>query len=316
MLRQIGWQPELVFVVAPAFVCAPAAWLTARLSRAQTWLHLQDFEVDAAFRMKLLKGAWIKRVVLRMERTILRRFECVSTISNRMVERLLTKGVAPERTHYFPNWVDTARFNSPLSTYRAELDIPDEALVVLYSGSLGGKQGLMLIPRAARLLAARNDIVFVVCGDGIMKSKIEDAAADLPNVRLLPLQPAKRVGELLCMADVHLLPQNPHVEDLVLPSKLSGMLASGRPVIAICRAGTEISEVVSRCGIVVAPQEEQALADAICRLAGDPTGRRELGSLAREFAELNFEREAVLSRVFGRLDGDLSGAIEKAVARS
>jgi colanic acid biosynthesis glycosyl transferase WcaI len=313
MLRQVFWQPDLVIAVAPAFLCAPTAWLVARLSRARAWLHLQDFEVDVAFRMKLLKGQLLKRVVLRMERTVLRGFDSVSTISNRMVERLLTKGVSPSKSHYFPNWVDLSRFTASVvngSRYRGELDIAEDALVVLFSGSLGGKQGLMVIPRAARILAHRKDIVFVVCGDGVMKSKVEAASADLPNMRLLPLQPSKRLAELLGMADVHLLTQNPNAEDLVLPSKLSGMLASGRPVIATCRRGTEISEVVARCGLVVEPQDENALANAILRLAGNRDICSEMGRRAREFAEVNFERDAVLGRVFGPLEGDLSDAVD------
>src|SRR5271155_4896199 len=87
MLRQIFWGPDLVITVAPALVCAPTALLTARLCGAQAWMHIQDFEVDVAFRMGLLKGGLLQRLILRMERSVLRRFDAVSTISGRMVER-------------------------------------------------------------------------------------------------------------------------------------------------------------------------------------------------------------------------------------
>src|SRR5260370_38595576 len=114
-------------------------------------------------------------MVLRMERSVLRRFDTVSTISGRMIERLLTKGVVPERTRYFPNWVDTtrARYGSVRGFYRSQLGIPDDAVVALFSGSLGGKQGVMVIPEAAGLLRSRRKIVFVVCGDGLMKTALE-----------------------------------------------------------------------------------------------------------------------------------------------
>lgn len=316
MLRQIFWQPDVVMAVAPAFVCAPTAWLTARLSHAHAWLHLQDFEVDVAFQMNLLKGKLLQRVVLRMERAILRSFDSVSTISSRMVERLLGKGVSPDQTCYFPNWVDLSRFDPSVSLgrFRAEMGIAAEAVVVLFSGSLGGKQGLMVIPAAARLLASRDDIMFVICGDGVMKSQLEKATADLPNVRLLPLQPLERLGELLGMADIHVLPQNPDAADLVLPSKLSGMLASGRPVIATCRPGTEISEVVSQCGMVVAPHDDEALAQAVCTLTNDVPQRQELGRRARDLAEVHFERDAVLSRIFGPLEADVASVISDMAA--
>ena len=304
MLLQVFWRPEVVVTVAPAFMCAPAGLLTAMLSGAKAWLHLQDFEIDVAFQMGLLKGKWLQRVALRAERWILRRFDTVSTISSRMLERLLMKGVAPERTCYFPNWVDVSSLRSPplRENYRAALGISESAVVALFSGSLGGKQGLTVIPAAARLLKSRQDVVFVVCGDGVMKPAIESAAAGLSNFRLIPLQPVERLQELLSMADIHLMPQSPDAADLVLPSKLSGMLASGRPVVATCRAGTEIAEIVSHCGVVVPPEDAAGLARAVTSLADDPSRRRALGAAARDIAEARFERNATLHRVFGPLD--------------
>jgi colanic acid biosynthesis glycosyl transferase WcaI len=304
VLFQAIWRPDLVITVAPAFVCAPAGWLTARLCGARCWLHLQDFEVDVAFKMGLLKNRLLQVLVLRMERFILQRFDDVSSISDRMVARLRHKGVAAERTHYFPNWVDISRIKPTIvsNAYRRQLGIAEEAFVVMFSGSFGGKQGLMILPSAARLLAHRKDIVFVVCGTGVMQSKLEEAAAGLPNMRILPLQPLERLGEFFCMADIHVLPQSPGAADLVLPSKLSGMLASGRPVIATCDAGTEIAEVIATCGLVIAPEDGPALAAAICRLEADPSARRELGRRARACAVTNFDRDTVLTKMFGTVD--------------
>jgi colanic acid biosynthesis glycosyl transferase WcaI len=303
MLWQIAWRPDVVLTVAPFFVCAPAGLLTAWLSRAKRWLHLQDFEVDVAFKMGLLKGGLLQRIALRMESSLMRRFDTVSTISGRMLQRLGAKGVTAGKTRYLPNWVDLTRIKPPTNGgYRTLLGIPQDRVVALYSGTLGSKQGLMVIPDAAKLLRSRRDILFVVCGDGVMKSELETAAAGLPNVRLMPLQPAARVAELLTIADIHLLPQSPDAADLVLPSKLSGMLASGRPVIAACRAGTEISEIVEQCGLVVAAENSMELAHAIIALADDPETRTLLGLRARTFAENNFEREAVLSTMFAPVE--------------
>ena len=316
LLRQVFWGPDLVIAIAPALVCAPTALLAARLCGAHAWLHIQDFEVDVAFRMGLLKGNLLQRLILRMERWLLHRFDTVSSISGRMVERLLQKGVSQGGIRYFPNWVDMSQFK-PTSTsaeYRTRLRIAPSAVVVLFSGTLGGKQGLMAIPAVAKLLAARNDIVFVICGDGMMKPALELASAGLANVRFIPLQPFERLGELLCMADMHLLPQSLGAADLVLPSKLSGMLASGRPVIATCRAGTELETVVSQCGIVVPPQDSAALALAVSRLADDVATRQELGRRARSFAEANFERDAVLGKMFGPIEGNEVGIPDDVIA--
>jgi colanic acid biosynthesis glycosyl transferase WcaI len=315
VLMQLPWRPDVVLTVAPAFMCAPAGLLAAWLTGAKSWLHLQDFEIDVAFGMGLLKGKWLQRVALRMESAILRRFGTVSTISSRMMDRLLLKKVPAERICYFPNWADLSRVGSRRSreSYRAELGIPQGAVVALFSGTLGGKQGLMVIPAAASLLESRPDIVFVVCGDGVMKPRIEAQGAGLSNFHLIPLQPLERLQDLLGMADLHLMPQSREAADLVLPSKLSGMLASGHPVVAACKAGTELAEIVGHCGIVVAPDDASGLADAVASLADDPARRRELGRRARDIAEARFERDATLRRVFGPL-AELPEAGEDAVA--
>lgn len=299
MLWQSRWRPDVVMTIAPALLCAPNGAFVAALCGAKSWLHIQDFEVDVAFQMGLLKGKRLQSLVQGMERWLLRRFDVVSSISARMVERLLQKGVLPAKARFFPNWVDVAHvfpLKAP-SPYRAELEIAPGTKVVLFSGTLGGKQGLMVIPVAARLLAHRGDIVFVVCGDGAMKPQLEEAAGQLPNLLLLPLQPFARLRDLLGLADIHLLPQSPEAEDLVLPSKLTGMLASGRPVIATCRTETEIAMVVGQCGLVVPPGDGAALAEAIERLADDENERSLLGQKARQYAQENLSKEAVLAQM-------------------
>jgi colanic acid biosynthesis glycosyl transferase WcaI len=303
MLWQILWRPNVVMTVAPALVCAPTGWLVAKLSGAKAWLHIQDFEVDVAFQMGLLKGKWLQNFVLAAESWLLQRFDCVSSISNRMLDKLRQKGVAEARISFFPNWVDIAHI-FPLTTpsdYRTELGINLDTKVALFSGTLGGKQGLMVLPEASRLLAHRADILFVICGDGVMKPQLEAASADLNNVRFLPLQPFERLGQLLGLADIHLLPQSPEAADLVLPSKLSGMLASGKPVIATCLDGTEIARVVSQCGLVVAPEDGAALAAAIEQLVDDDGARQRFGVLALDYAKDNFDKNAVLARLNAKL---------------
>jgi colanic acid biosynthesis glycosyl transferase WcaI len=298
MLRQVGWRPDVVLTIAPAFVCAPMGWLTARLSGAQAWLHVQDFEIDVAFKMGLMAGKRSRRALLWLERQLLRRFDVVSSISDRMVDHLHKKGVDQDCIRHFPNWVDIDKVR-PLphvSAYRSELGIAPECTVALFSGTLGNKQGLMMIPEAAKLLAHRSDVQFVICGDGVMKAQLQAACAHLSNVRLLPLQPIERLSELLGLADIHLLPQCAQAEDLVLPSKLTGMLSSGRPIVATCHEGTEMAHVVSKCGVVVPPDDQAALAHAIEALANQPATRREMGLLARRFAEDHLAQKSVLSK--------------------
>ena len=144
-----------MITVAPAF-CAPGALLFRRLVGPQciSWLHIQDFELDAAFELGLLKGRWLRAAAEGLERHTLQGFSVVSTISQAMLERLLSKGVPKTATKLLPNWVDLKAIYPQVSSnsYRQELTISHEQTVLLYSGLMNKKQGLeMLVDVIQRL---------------------------------------------------------------------------------------------------------------------------------------------------------------------
>jgi colanic acid biosynthesis glycosyl transferase WcaI len=112
----------------------------------------------------------------------------------------------------------------------------------------------------------------------------------------LPLQPVERLNELLNLADVHLLPQRVDAADLVMPSKLTCILASGRPVVATARPGMQVWSVVEGRGMNTPPGDVTAFADAIRALALDAPRRARLGAEARRYAEKHLDREVVLRR--------------------
>jgi len=292
------WRPDGVFSVLPSMATAPAAWGAARLARARAWLHVQDLEVDAAFGMDLLHGDRLRRAVVAVEQRLLRAFDRVSTISRPMLGRLADKGVDLQRLSLLPNWVNLQQLRPDVDTagLRLALGLQAQQRVVLFSGSMNRKQGLEVVVAAARLLADRPDIVVLLCGDGEVRPFLESAAQTLPQLRVLPLQPSERLPELLALADLHVLPQRANAADLVLPSKLAGMLASGRPVVATAAEGSEIELVVRGCGLCVAPADAAALANAIRQLLDDPATRAALGARGRRHAELHFDREAILDR--------------------
>jgi len=302
LLGQCSWRPNLILCIAPAFMNAPFALFTARLSGAKAWLHLQDFELDAAANLGLLPaGHLMAKFTGWVERGLLKRFDRISTISNRMLARLAQKGIAPEKTFLFPNWVDTGLI-FPLPAHRKplkkELRIPYDKIIVLYAGNMGHKQGLENVIETARHLQSQAKIHFVLCGDGALRSDLESRAEGLPNVQFLPLQPPEKLNGLLNIADIHLLPQRADAADLVMPSKLSGMLASGKPVIATANPGTEIAEIVGQLGVVTPPGNALALAEAIRGLANDPERRRSLGQKGLAWVIANGSKEKVLNDYF------------------
>ncbi|WP_144192852.1 glycosyltransferase WbuB [Paraburkholderia fungorum] len=303
LARQILWRPQVAMLIAPTLMCAPATLALARLTSASAWVHIQDFEVDAAFDLGLLKSSRVARVARWIESTLLRHFDTVSSITPQMSSRVVLKGVESSRVVCLPNWVDVSTIFplSRASDYRRLLSIPDDHKVVLYSGNMGAKQGIETLADAAALLAQRADVTFVFCGSGAAKESLLARCAGLTNCLFIPLQPVEHLNELLNLADIHVLPQRGDAADLVMPSKLTGMFASGRAVVAMARQGTGLYEAVSPRGVVVPPDDVKALAAEIAALASDPERRAALGSAARDYAERTLSPEATIGTFEERL---------------
>ncbi|MES2835251.1 MAG: WcaI family glycosyltransferase [Pseudomonadota bacterium] len=283
-------RPQVVLALEPTLLGAPFALLAGRLVGARLVLQVQDLETDAAFAMGHLKGQVLLDMAAGFEGVVRRSFDRVVTISNRMGERIAAKGVRPDRIAVIRNWVDVAKIQ-PLgrpSAYRIELGLGDDVFVALYAGALGAKQGVCLLIEAARRLKARSDIVFVVAGDGPMRGTLEAAAADLPNLLVLPFQPEERFSEFLGLADVHLMPQEKGAADLMLPSKLGGMLASGRAILVTTDPGTELADFLGAAAVCTPPGDVEAMVDAIRAMAasGAPGhGEAERLALARSLGK-------------------------------
>jgi len=138
--------------------------------------------------------------------------------------------------------------------------------------------------------------VFVFCGNGAGRADLVARCQGLHNVRFLDLQPSERLPDLLATADIHLLPQRADAADLVMPSKLTGMLASARPVVATAHAGTELATVVQTCGLVVPPEDTEAMVLAVRTLAADAALRKRLGAAGYAYALAHLDRDAVLQK--------------------
>ncbi|WP_217362258.1 glycosyltransferase WbuB [Cohnella herbarum] len=304
LFKHMLWRPDVCLIVEPPLALSPMAIVFAKLLKIKTWLHVQDFEVDAAFELGLLPNyTRLKSWVIGLESWLMRRFDTVSSISEPMTRRLLKKGVPSNRIKLFPNWVDISVIH-PLpdearNRFRENMGYAREDLVVLYSGNMGEKQGLDTVLDAAEKLQSMSHVQFMLCGEGVAKSKLMERASKqrLSNVRFLPLQPAEKLNDLLNMADVHLLMQKRNASDLVMPSKLTGMLASGRAVIAAAEEQTAVHSVMkqSRAGVLIPPEDAAKLTEALLSLSIRSEDRKLHGDHAREYAVSYLGYESVMN---------------------
>jgi colanic acid biosynthesis glycosyl transferase WcaI len=292
------WQPNVVLAVAPSLMSsALTAWI-ARRAGAVSWLHVQDFEIDAAFDLGMLNNRGLRGLMHVIERHILRSFDRVSTISPQMLRRLESKGVDPPKIIEMRNWTDTRRIapGHRDTRFRSDVGLNGSHFVGLYSGTMSTKQGLDLIVDAARSLVQSDpQVQFILCGDGPQKAMLQEISAGLANIHFLGLQADDQFAELLSTADFHLIPQRAEAADLVLPSKLGGIFATGQPVIVMADPGTGLAQEVSGAGLIIPPGNTLALAAAIRTLCKDVGLRRELGEGGRRRAIERWDKTAILA---------------------
>lgn len=293
----LAWRPDIMLSVAPSLMSAAFVSVIARWTGARSWLHVQDFEVDAAFDLGLLRNQKLRAAMLNVESAILRSFDRVSSISPQMVDRLHDKGVAADRATEVRNWIDTSAIvpSSKQTKFRDQLGISPNDVVGIYSGTMSNKQGLDLVIEAASLLeTSQPNLHFVLAGEGPHKAKLVEMAAGHPRIHFLELQPVESFNDLMATADFHLIPQKAEAADLVLPSKLGAVLASGRPVIAMASEGTGLAAEIDGAGLVVPPGDTGALAAAIGTLVSDLALCEQLGSEGRRRSVARWDRRTIV----------------------
>ena len=289
-------RPDAVVAIIPSTLAAIVAGLCARAFRLPLWVHVQDLEAELAIATGLIgRSKWLIAAARRVQRLALQS-DRLSSISPAMCRHLATTQHPPKDIVEFRNWArpDVRPIDAP-SAFREEWQI-EQRHVALYSGNIAAKQGVEIIAEAARLLAHRQDLLFVICGNGPRRQELADSVADCPNVRLFDLQPAEQLAELLGLASVHLLPQMAGAADLVLPSKLPNMLASGRPVVATVSPQTDLGRELGECGLIVPPHDAAAFADAIVRLIDDEALHAKLGRNAQARAAERWSKQAILEQ--------------------
>jgi colanic acid biosynthesis glycosyl transferase WcaI len=290
-------KPNVILLVAPTILAGLPVVHFARKWGIPSWVHVQDFEAETAAGLGILSSGVIKRAAVALEGRLLRRFLWATTVSLPMLAKL-EKIRGASNSDVFPNWVEASNLQLRLASrsVRAGWNVPDNAFILLFTGSIARKQGItILVDLADRLASVVPPIFVVICGDGPEKVLLQERAQKVNNLKVFGLVPEEALPEVLATADIHILPQRPEVSDHVMPSKLLAMMASGRPVIATAPTGSAIADVLGDAGLTV-PFDLDALANAVMMLAQDPDLRAKMGASGNMRA-MAYEKDLVLCRI-------------------
>lgn len=291
---------DAIIGVCPPFHIGLFPYLVSRLKSVPFLFHVQDLQVDAARELGLIKNERILGFLDSMERFILVNADKVSSISEGMKRNIIRKGVQAENYFMLPNWVDIKLIKPiPISeSLKYELGFQSTDKIALYSGNIGEKQGLEILPEVARFLQDQPDIKIVIFGEGAARSRLEQLIKthSLNNIFLYPpIENFEDLPKVLAMADVHLVVQRKAASDLVMPSKLVTILSVGGASIVSADAGTSLSDVIieNELGWTIEPENAQVLANAI-RVALYSSLLPDIRKKARVYAENYLDKQAIL----------------------
>jgi glycosyltransferase involved in cell wall biosynthesis len=278
-------------------------WLAARCRGARLVNWLQDLYPEVASRLALSPVPRPLEALLRVARDRSLATARVNVVlGTRMREYLIGRGIAAARIRICENWADERRLQ-PLATSRSELRGKlglSDCFVAAYSGNLGRAHDSTTILEAAEALAGDTGTVFLMIGGGAgMRSlEMQARARRLANFRFAPYQSRAALSDSLAAGDVHLVSLRPELEGLIVPSKLYGILAVGRPVVFIGDPAGELAELIAttEVGISVSSGDSAGLCRALRALRDDEAGRIRMGVRAREVFEQRYTLAAAVAR--------------------
>ncbi len=294
-------RPDLVVCMTdPPFVGSIARLVGARF-RAPLLIVMQDVFPEIAVKLGRLKNPVVVRMLRLLIDPSLRAADRVVVIGETMKRRVEEKGVAAERIRVIPNWGDVRGVvPRPHDNDWARRHKLARRFVVMHSGNIGHAQNLDALIRASTFLRDLDDLAVVLIGSGARRGELVHLTRVLEadKVEILGYQERSILSESLSTADVHVVGLARGLAGYVVPSRVYGILAAGRPVIAATDAESETAQLVAQvgCGVVVPPGNPFALAAAIRAAHDGEYDLEAMGRRAREFAEAEADRAIAVDR--------------------
>ncbi len=295
---RLGRADVIVALTDPPII-GLVAGLAARVTGARMVFLCEDIFPEVARLLEDFQSRRVEAVLERVSRHIVRRADRVVALGDTMKRRLIeTKGADTAKIRVIHNWADAEAIvpvgkDNPFSRAHGLAD----KFVLMHSGNVGLSQNVDVLLDVAEGLRDIENAVVAIVGDGARKPVLvaEAARRRLENVRFFPYQPKENLSDLFSTADVFLVSLKHGLAGFIVPSKLYGILAAGRPFVASADEDCEAAQIAREhdCGLVVPPGDGAAITDAVRRLHADTVRRQAMGANARRAGETYDRRKAV-----------------------
>ena len=293
---------DVVLCISSPLPLGFSGWLISKFKRAKFIFNVQDLFVEVAKSMKVIKNKLLLSLASKVEKFIYHQAKNITVICSGFKENIVSKGIPENKIIVIPNWVDT-NLIKPMdknNNFRKEFNWGNK-FVCMHAGNIGLVMGLEVIIESAKITAKNKNIHYVFLGEGLKKPNLMKMVEDykLSNVEFIPIRPRSEMSIFLTAADAHFVAMGKDM-NYSLPSKLSGIMSAGRPAIGISEDKTDMKKIIAEatCGIWVPTGDGEKLAQAIIKLASEPSLCEQLGKNGRVFAENNFSREKLTQKYF------------------
>ena len=299
-LRNISTPDVVVFETDPFLLAFEADRLQKRTNCRMVG-YLQDIYPDVAVALGKVGNNWAVRRLRKSLFDIYRRCDRMVVLSQDMADLLTDNSVESDRISIVPNWADTEKIapNEGANRFREQQQLGDQ-FIAMYSGNLGLTQRLEEFVAAAELLKERTDILFCFVGRGSQETALRNLVETrrLSNVKFIDYQPQSELTHSLTAANIHLVPLTKLLSRCLMPSKLYGILAAGRPYLTNAPTGSELHAIstIHKVGLTVKPESVQAIADTILWAADHPAELEIMGQNARRLAEAEYTQDRSIAR--------------------
>lgn len=290
-------ETDLIICLVPLTLSILPAYILAKKKNAKLWIHVQDFEFDLAFQSGLLNtnffGNLIKKSVLCFETFLFNKATIISSISYNMMEKAIKK-TKFKSVFYFPNWVSVNNINPTIAEQHNYIN-PNK-FTLLYSGNVGEKQDWHFFEKFCKEINGGDNIEIVIVGDGAYMQKLKAKLTTFSFIKFYEPVPYNELNNLLCSADVHFLFQKTDVQDTVMPSKILGMMASGKPSIITGNKDSEVAKIFKENNLsgFFSENNTKQVVDYLLKIKKEKNIASQIGEKAKHFVLENFSENTIL----------------------